>query len=48
MGPIKNYRERRRLERALAAMETALLAGLRSGWPELYREAVARGGGGKG
>lgn len=43
LGSIKDYRERRRLERALAAMEVALLAGMEAGWPEIYGEAVARG-----
>jgi hypothetical protein len=42
-GSIKDYRERRRLDRALAAMEVALLAGTEAGWPEVYGEAVARG-----
>lgn len=42
---IKDYRERRRPERALAAMQVALLAGMEAGWPDIYGEAVARGGG---
>ncbi|MGI6855231.1 hypothetical protein [Mesorhizobium sp. 1B3] len=43
LGSIKDYRERRRLERTLAAMEVALLAGMDAGWPEICGEAIARG-----
>lgn len=43
MGSIKGYREHRRLEKALAAMEVALLSGMEAGWPEIYGEAAARG-----
>jgi len=44
LGSIKDYRERRRLERGLAAMQVAVLAGMEPGWADVYGEAVARGG----